>query len=351
MEQSIFSAYGVADIQTKLSYIDAEHWVLLTHLGAAALPLLLFVLGCVIQRQRFALTMGLLTTLTGILVIVLKQIIQQPRPYLLTDSFTVYEMSSGFGMPSGHSANAFVTFFVIGLFVKSRLAWPVVFILIVLAGLSRAYLGVHSLAQVCAGLALGATTCAIYALLTRHKNAADIVAETSASTHKKTINLIALTALTTTGFIVAHFYLESQIASSFTLPASWLGANHQAQQALALFKGNIVNELKPPRLFTGDLLYLIAFFLGICVSLIALPYTPRYASGNAGNQAISTFARLKTTDLAPPINIGLTVLVYFIGTLLLASQFKDQHIVTFILLALLPCALSIGIPRIFLRKS
>lgn len=336
MDQSIFSAFGIRPIQAYLDFIPAEYWVLLTHLGASALTATLFMLACLFQRQRFALNLGFLTLLAGMSVIVLKHFIQQPRPYLLADDFNVYQMSTGFGMPSGHSANAFVMFFIIGLFLKSRLAWPLLLTLIGLAGLSRAYLGVHSLGQVGAGLALGAVVCAAYVLLSRGDRRA-------AQSATRTTILTVLALLTTGGYVAAHFFIETQIASSFSIPASWIDANHQAQQALAVFKGETVGELTPPLLFKGELLYLTALFLGISLSLIAYPYAMRGRTSKPESWA--------TADLSAPINIGLSVIVFFLAALYFASQFQHNQPVIYGLLVLFPWVVSIGIPVMFKRRQ
>lgn len=113
---------------------------------------LVFVLGGIARGLRLTAlaTLALLTNDW------LKWIIAEPRPYLIDDAVTALSTTTGWGMPSGHAQG--------GIAIWGGMAWlfqhkkfiVALFILLALAtGLSRIYLGVHSPAQVFAGMAIG----------------------------------------------------------------------------------------------------------------------------------------------------------------------------------------------------
>lgn len=84
----------------------------------------------------------------------------EPRPYWTTDSIQSIRAAVGFGMPSGHAQGAMALWLGVWLILRnhSRSLWllAVLLVFIVFTGLSRIYYGVHSVAQVAVGFALGA---------------------------------------------------------------------------------------------------------------------------------------------------------------------------------------------------
>ncbi len=81
-----------------------------------------------------------------------------PRPWVLDPDFTIVESAragaTGYSFPSGHTQNAFSSFGCLGMWTKR--GWRVLcFAIVVLIGLSRMYLGVHTPLDVGVAFAMG----------------------------------------------------------------------------------------------------------------------------------------------------------------------------------------------------
>jgi membrane-associated phospholipid phosphatase len=142
-------------------------WQAMSFIGSAAfyVPLLVVVFWCVDPRVGARATV--LLTLSGVINGLLKVIFHAPRPYWIS-GLKPYESQASFGMPSGHAQSAAVMWGFVGLQIRTntwagrwevirRRAVPLIVVaVIVLVGLSRIYLRVHTLGQVLAGWAVGA---------------------------------------------------------------------------------------------------------------------------------------------------------------------------------------------------
>jgi hypothetical protein len=122
--------------------------------GAFYVPVLLVVFWCVSPRAgaRATIVLGLNGMINGLL----KLAFHTPRPYWTDPGTKGLESDSTFGMPSGHSQNAMVAYGLLGAGLRRRAVWAGGVVMIVLIGISRVYLGVHSPGQVLAGWAIGA---------------------------------------------------------------------------------------------------------------------------------------------------------------------------------------------------
>lgn len=81
-----------------------------------------------------------------------------PRPWVLDPDFTIVESAragaTGYSFPSGHTQNAFSSFGCLGMWTKR--GWRALcFAIVVLIGLSRMYLGVHTPLDVGVAFAMG----------------------------------------------------------------------------------------------------------------------------------------------------------------------------------------------------
>jgi hypothetical protein len=128
----------------------------LSFIGSAAfyLPLLVIVYWCVDARTgaRAAVVLSLGSVInTG-----LKLAFHDPRPFWTDPSVTGYEARDTFGMPSGHAQNSVVVWGFFASLTRRRLAWTGALLLIAGIGISRIFLGVHSVGQVLAGWVIGA---------------------------------------------------------------------------------------------------------------------------------------------------------------------------------------------------
>ena len=89
----------------------------------------------------------------------IKWIVAEPRPFMISTEFAPMGVEQGFGMPSGHAQGAAAVWGWLAWTL--RRLWPlmaVAIFLLIATGLTRAYLAVHSPAQVLVGWALGLIT-------------------------------------------------------------------------------------------------------------------------------------------------------------------------------------------------
>jgi len=129
---------------------------LMSFIGSAAfyLPLLVIVFWCV--SARLGARLAVLLALGSMLNAVLKLFFHDPRPFWTDRSIHGYEAQASFGMPSGHAQNSVVAWGFLASRTRRRALWVAALVLVVLIGVSRVYLGVHSIGQVLAGWAIGA---------------------------------------------------------------------------------------------------------------------------------------------------------------------------------------------------
>lgn len=109
-------------------------------------------LGC------YILTTGFVGTIANQF---LKLCFRIPRPWVLDPDFTIVESAragaTGYSFPSGHTQNAFSSFGCLGMWTRG--GWRVLcFVIVVLIGLSRMYLGVHTPLDVGVSLGTGLIT-------------------------------------------------------------------------------------------------------------------------------------------------------------------------------------------------
>ncbi|MGH8966623.1 MAG: phosphatase PAP2 family protein, partial [Actinomycetes bacterium] len=124
-------------------------------LGSAAfyVPLLVVLFWCAAPRLIARATVLLL--FSAFLNTLLKLVFHDPRPYWTDPTVEGRQSHTSFGMPSGHAQNASVAW---GFFAAQTRRWPLwaaAAVIIALIGVSRVYLGVHSVGQVLAGWAIG----------------------------------------------------------------------------------------------------------------------------------------------------------------------------------------------------
>ncbi|MBO2452450.1 phosphatase PAP2 family protein [Actinomadura barringtoniae] len=129
---------------------------LVSFIGSAgfSIPLLVIVFWCV--SARLGARLAVLLSVGAMLNTVLKLFFHAPRPFWTDRSIHGYEAQSSFGMPSGHAQNSVVAWGFLASQTRRRALWAAALVLVVLIGVSRIYLGVHSIGQVLAGWAIGA---------------------------------------------------------------------------------------------------------------------------------------------------------------------------------------------------
>jgi membrane-associated phospholipid phosphatase len=105
---------------------------------------------------RIGLRIGAYLIVSEVVNSLLKLAFHDPRPYWVDPEMRVMAGESSFGMPSGHAQNAVVVWGGIAATLKSRAAWIISVALMLLIGLSRIYIGVHSVDDVLVGWLVGA---------------------------------------------------------------------------------------------------------------------------------------------------------------------------------------------------
>ncbi len=115
------------------------------------------------QKGYYLLTVGFFGTIINQF---LKLVCRVPRPWVRDPNFTVVESAveeaTGYSFPSGHTQNAVSVFGSIARNWKSTALRIICIVLIVLTGISRMYLGVHTPADVVVSLAI--TTVLVFIL-------------------------------------------------------------------------------------------------------------------------------------------------------------------------------------------
>jgi membrane-associated phospholipid phosphatase len=128
----------------------------MSFIGSAGcyLPVLVVLFWCVSPRRAAPAVVVL--AMSGALNTMLKLVFNAPRPFWTDQSITAHEARSTFGMPSGHAQGSTVAYGLLGLHLRRTVVWALIVVVVVLVGVSRVYLGVHSLGQVVAGWLIGA---------------------------------------------------------------------------------------------------------------------------------------------------------------------------------------------------
>ncbi len=130
-----------------------------TRLGEehAFMALVLLVLWCVDKRWGYRLFFA--GMLGNVLNQLLKAVLLIPRPWLRDSSLTIVEGAregaTGHSFPSGNTQTATTVFFTLAPPLRKLWAWLWAGLAAGLVAFSRLYLGVHTPADVLAGLALG----------------------------------------------------------------------------------------------------------------------------------------------------------------------------------------------------
>ena len=190
-----------------------------------------------------------------------KWIFHTPRPYwLYPQQIHAYQTETSFGMPSGHAQNAMSLW---GLVAKGDnppwLKWIFYFIILMI-GLSRLFLGVHSIYDILIGWLIGFFLLWIF---TRYeKKVTDHFQKISTPAQLGTLLIISILFILV-GFIITTF------SKSFSIPTEWL-LNAASQDAH--------HNTFDPFSLTG-IVSNAGVFLGLVGGAILLQKTDKYKPG------------------------------------------------------------------------
>jgi membrane-associated phospholipid phosphatase len=126
-----------------------------TSLGYGAFYLLFVSLVYWCLDRGLGIRMMLFLQLTASVNGILKQAIHAPRPYWVDAHIRVAHASTGFGMPSGHAQMSTV-WLLAAAWIRNTWFWIIALMIILMVGISRAYLGLHFPSQILTGWVTGA---------------------------------------------------------------------------------------------------------------------------------------------------------------------------------------------------
>lgn len=163
---------GYAIVSSLINPSVTPIFVVITNLGGVMVVGALTIISCIlIKNKKISFTILLNVVIATILNILLKNIIQRPRP----DDFRLIS-ETGYSFPSGHSmvSMAFYGFliYLIYKYLKNKKLKVILItflsILVILIGISRIYLGVHYTSDVIAGFLISVCYLIVYTSLVKN---------------------------------------------------------------------------------------------------------------------------------------------------------------------------------------
>jgi len=136
---------------------------IITQLGSGAVYIILLPLIYWCIDEKKCLRLGTMVLISVWLNIILKAVLDQPRPF-----FENYDPSVGIihermgGFPSGHAQNSLVMWAIIASWGKQKRFYGIAALFCLLIGFSRVYLGVHFPTDVLGGWLIGGVLLAVY---------------------------------------------------------------------------------------------------------------------------------------------------------------------------------------------
>ncbi len=193
---------------------------LFTFLGNAQFYLVVApaILWCI--DSTLGLRLGLFLMVNGMVNDSLKVAFHGPRPYWYSHQVKVLgSAESSFGIPSGHAQNSVVVWGTLANRIKTRLAWLIAIILMLMIGLSRLYLAVHFPHDVLLGWAFGAVI--LWALLRLERPVLGWLKQ-------RTTRIQLLVAFLFSLILILLAVLARLTFNGWTLPQDWVFNAHLA---------------------------------------------------------------------------------------------------------------------------
>jgi membrane-associated phospholipid phosphatase len=181
------------------------------------LILIPFLYWVVSAQLGFRVLLVLLST--DFLGVVFKQLLHQPRPYWVGDVQALAEETS-YGIPSTHASDTIAVWGYLVYKINKAWLWVLTFLVVLVVGISRMYLGVHFPTDVIGGWLLGLV--GIFLVVLGEKWLSPYLKKQS------TGMLIGIGFLVSVGMILVGWLIGLLIASSPD-PVEWAGYATQAR--------------------------------------------------------------------------------------------------------------------------
>lgn len=204
----------VLKLQSLGSWLVAPMNVI-TVAGSSALLLVITAIIYWCVDTKWGLRLAATLTLTVAINEILKVAIHNPRPYWYDPRVQLLTSPHGsFGIPSGHSATALVGWGLLAVFLEAGWGWLIAIAMILLVGLSRAYLGVHFPTDVLLGWAVGALIAVLVLRLEGY-----VLARTNRTPAAAQIAIVVAVTLLLAALSV---FVSQSIITSWQLPVEWI---------------------------------------------------------------------------------------------------------------------------------
>lgn len=163
VQASIFHAFNNASDVFKVPAL-----IITNALGAAYPIVICIVVPLLFKRFRLAWRFFVVVGGSGVLMVIIKKLVAEPRPAaLLHGNLHQRAIETGLNSyPSGHEVVATAMALTLWMILPRQWRWLAI-VWIVIVGISRVYLGVHSLNDIVGGFAIGLVSICVLRLLPR----------------------------------------------------------------------------------------------------------------------------------------------------------------------------------------
>lgn len=201
---------------------EADFYILL-------LPLLIWCL-----HKQIGYRLAVLYLLSAYVNLTLKSIFATPRPYQVDPTLYAPLQTPGYGIPSGHTQSAVVTWGLFATHFRTRFWWALAVVLSIVIGLSRMYLGDHFPQDVIAGALVGALLLAIYIAVEPHVEKWFVT---------RTPLRFRLALAIIVPLVLAGVYLKDSAVALGTFWGAWIGLTLEGEWVRFDYRASLVKQV------------------------------------------------------------------------------------------------------------